>query len=70
MIESLHSYMRLLSMKDSTWIELFYFYDNFRRIAQCVLAFRLDRPIKQINVHVDGSGCMDMLKFGSCNWLH
>ena len=29
----------LLSMKDSTKIELFYFDDNFHRIAQWVLAF-------------------------------
>ena len=44
MIKSSHSgntfYMRLISMKDSTKIELFYFDDNFRRIAQWVLAFR------------------------------
>ena len=43
MIKSLHSgntiYMRLLSMKDSIKIELFYFDNNFRRIAQWVLVF-------------------------------
>ena len=43
MIKSSHSgntiYKQLLSMKDSTKIELFYFYDNFRRIAQWVLPF-------------------------------
>ena len=42
-IKSSHSgntiYMRLLSMKDSAKIELFYFDDNFRHIAQWVLAF-------------------------------
>ena len=47
MIKSSHSgntiYMRLLSMKDSTKIELFYFDDNFRRIAQWVLALTLSR---------------------------
>ena len=42
MIKSSHSgntiYMRLFSMKASTKIELFYFDDNFHRIAQWVLA--------------------------------
>ena len=42
MITSSHSgntkYMRSLSMKDSTKIELFYFDEDFRRIAQWVLA--------------------------------
>ena len=33
-----HHYMRLLSIKDSTKIELFYFHDNFCCIAQWVLA--------------------------------
>ena len=46
MIKSSHSgntiYMQLLSMKDLTKIELFYFDDNFRRIAQWVLAFNLN----------------------------
>ena len=43
MIKSLHSgntnYRRIISIKDLTKIELFHFDDNFRRIAQWVLAF-------------------------------
>ena len=35
-----HHYMRLLLMKDVTRIDLFYFDDNFRRIAQWDSAFR------------------------------
>ena len=49
MIKSLHSgntiYMRLLKMKDSTKIELFYFDDNFRRIVQFFLAYTLNKGI-------------------------
>ena len=38
--------MCLSSMKDSTKIELFYFYDNFRRIAQWVLSLIHIEPLQ------------------------
>ena len=55
MIKSSHCgntiYMRLLSMKNSTEIELFYFDDHFRRIAQWVLAFRTTCSICETGFH-------------------
>ena len=57
MIKSSHSgntiYMQLLSMNDSTKIELFYFDDNFLRIAQWVLALKQSQCVTSLQTQLN-----------------